>query len=161
MANKKSSTKDPVKILKDDHKKVKKLFKELENAKGPEKKLEIFEKTAQELEVHAKIEEDIFYPTVREHVGDDALMDEALQEHHTVKVLISEIQALAGDESNGDAFVAKCTVLQENVEHHIEEEETEMLPKVKEAEIDHESLAERMLQHKQELKAGGGEKKAA
>jgi hemerythrin superfamily protein len=84
-----------------------------------------------ELEVHTAIEEEIFYPAVRQAGGEELneTTDESVEEHHVVDLLMSEIRSLdAGD----DAFVAKMTVLMENVEHHASEEEDEMFPKVRE-----------------------------
>ena len=104
-----------------------------------------------ELKIHAAIEEEIFYPAVRKQVGRD-LMNEADEEHHVARVLIAELDR--GGRQN-DHRKAKFTVLAESVRHHINEEEGEMLPKVKGLEIDFEALGEQMLARKQQLKRNG------
>ena len=118
-----------IKLLKDDHKKVKGLFREFESAgdRAYKKKQEIADKVFLELEVHSKIEEEIFYPAVREKADKEGqeIVQEGLEEHHVVDVLIGELRALEPQDEN---FDAKFKVLTENVEHHIEEEEKEMLP---------------------------------
>jgi hemerythrin-like domain-containing protein len=118
---------DAVKLLKDDHKKVKDLFRQFEKARSADRKKTIAEEVFHELEVHAAIEEEIFYPAAKAKADKEGkeLVAEAVEEHHVVKVLMSELKALP--EVN-EQFEAKFTVLIENVEHHIEEEEKEMLP---------------------------------
>ena len=104
-----------------------------------------------ELKIHAALEEEIFYPKVRAHVGGD-IMNEADEEHHVAKVLIAELDAKTGDQGHREA---KFTVLSESVCHHIKEEESEMLPKAKELDIDFLALGELMLERKAELKREG------
>jgi hemerythrin superfamily protein len=112
-----------------------------------------------ELEVHAALEEEIFYPAVKREVDDGSMIQEALEEHQTVKQLISELR---GMEEADDEFESQFSQLVENVQHHVEEEENEMLPKVEESELDLNSLGEQMSQRKQELQNGGrATKKAA
>ena len=101
--------------------------------------------------MHAVVEEEIFYPTVRKHVGTD-VMNEADEEHHVAKILIAELDLNRG---GGDHREAKFTVLAESVRHHIKEEENEMLPKAKELDIDFEALGQKMLDRKKELKETG------
>ncbi len=100
-----------------------------------------------ELKLHAILEEEIFYPTVRAHVGKD-IMNEADEEHHLAKVLIAELDTVDAKNDHRDA---KFTVLAESVRHHIREEENEVLPKAKEMSIDFEALGQRMLARKKEL----------
>src|SRR3954471_24699201 len=121
---------DAVKLLKDDHNKVKELFRQFERARSADRKKTIAEEAMHELEVHAEIEEEIFYPAAKAKADKEGkeLVAEAVEEHHVVKVLIGELKALP--EVN-EQFEAKFTVLIENVEHHIEEEEKEMLPDAK------------------------------
>jgi len=104
----------------------------------------------EELKLHSMIEEEIFYPTVRKHVGKD-LMNDADEEHHVARVLIAELDANAAPGHRH----AKFTVLPESVRHHIKEEETEMLPKAKELDIDFEVLGQKMLASKNDLKQNG------
>ncbi len=137
-----------VELLKQDHRKVKALFKEFERAGKPSAKGKIAEQAIQELQVHSKVEEEVFYPDVRAAIDDSALMNEAKEEHHVVDLLIAEIQALSPE---NEAYTAKFTVLAENVKHHIEEEETEMFPEAQKARLDMKELGQRMLERKQEL----------
>ena len=142
---------DAIALLKADHRKVEGLFGQFEKAKDKGRKRELSNQICLELRVHAQIEEDIFYPTVRQHVGKD-LMNEADEEHHVARVLIAELD---NDGRDDDHRYAKFTVLAESVRHHIKEEENEMLPKAKDLKLDFAALGTRMLQRKQELKENG------
>ena len=149
---------DAIKLLKDDHKKVKELFQQYESAgdKAHQKKQRIAEQVFAELEVHTKLEEDIFYPAVQAKGTKDQkeLVAEGIEEHHVVDVLIGELKVLSPEDEQYDA---KFKVLMENVEHHIEEEEGEMLPDAeKKLGKETESLGEQMLQLKQQLTAAAG-----
>jgi len=132
-----------VELLRQDHEKVKKMFSEFESSKDSS----IIDEAIKELLIHSAIEEEIFYPEARRVVGDEELMDEALEEHHVVALLIDE---LAGGKG-GERRDAKFLVLTEAVKHHIEEEESEMLPKIEHSELDVEELGARMLERKEEL----------
>lgn len=143
--------KHAISILKKDHDTVKGFFDQFEKAKSSAEKERIISKAVNELKMHAVIEEEIFYPTVRTHVGTD-IMNEADEEHHVAKVLIAELDLHRG---GGDHREAKFTVLAESVRHHIKEEENEMLPKAKELDIDFEALGQKMLDRKKELKEDG------
>jgi len=140
-----------ISVLKKDHDDVQDLFDEFEKADTPAAKERIIDRAVTALKVHAVIEEEIFYPTVRSHVG-AKVMDEADEEHHVAKVLIAELDA---NRSDRDHRHAKFTVLAESVRHHIREEENEMLPKAKELDIDFKALGQRMLDRKQELLTEG------
>jgi hemerythrin-like domain-containing protein len=144
---------DAVKLIKDDHKKVKELFRTFENARSADRKMAIAQEVFQELDVHAEIEEEIFYPAAKAKADKQGqeLVAEAVEEHHVVKMLISELKAMR--EVN-EQFEAKFTVLIENVEHHIEEEEKEMLPDAqKTLGDDIKALGEQMMARKEELTA--------
>jgi hypothetical protein len=145
------SEKHAISILKKDHEKVKDLFDRFEKAESASEKERILDRAVTELKMHAVVEEEIFYPTVRKHVGSD-LMNEADEEHHVAKVLIAELDLKRG---GGDHREAKFTVLAESVRHHIREEENELLPKAKGLDIDFEALGQRMLDRKKELKEDG------
>jgi len=134
-------------MLKKDHDTVKALFEEFEKAETPASKNKIVADALLELKIHAIIEEEIFYPAVRAHVG-SKLMNEADEEHHVAKVLIAELDSAAGPSDHHDA---KFTVLAESVRHHIREEENEMMPKARELEIDFVRLGSHMMARKQEL----------
>jgi hypothetical protein len=141
-----------VKMLKDDHKQVKGLFREFESAgeRAYRKKQSIAERVFTELEIHSRLEEEIFYPAARAQSKDLAeVVDEGIEEHHVVDVLIGELKAM---EPEDERYDAKFTVLIENVEHHIEEEEGEMLPDAeKKLGAGLERLGEQMMSRKQEL----------
>jgi hypothetical protein len=138
-------------MLKEDHDTVKELFDRFEAAKGRAAKTKIVRQALTELKVHAAIEEELFYPAVRAKVG-GAIMNEADEEHHVAKLLIAELDRMDGSESH---FDAKFTVLAENVRHHIEEEEGEMLPKAQAVKVDFEALAAKMQRRKDRLLADG------
>ena len=120
-------------FLKQQHKEVKGLFAQYERASKRERKREIFERIRHALEGHAQIEEEIFYPAVADaNVGREGkeLVREARQEHEVVKTLLEEISGLSPSD---DQYDAKTKVLQENVEHHVEEEEGELFQKAERA----------------------------
>ncbi len=124
---------DAIVLLKEDHKTVEKLFKQFEKAgeKAYQEKKRIVGKVMEELTKHAYIEEEFFYPVARECVPEtkDHIL-ESVEEHHVVVWMLSE---LAGMEPTDERFVAKVTVLMENVRHHVEEEEGEWFPEVRKA----------------------------
>jgi hypothetical protein len=138
-------------ILKKDHDTVKELFDKFEKAEKTAVKEKIIDHAVTALKLHAVLEEELFYPAVRAHVGSE-VMNEADEEHHVAKVLIAELDSPFGKNDHRDA---KFTVLAESVRHHIKEEENQMLPKAKELDIDFEALGERMLNRKKELLAKG------
>jgi len=142
---------DAIGLLKKDHDKVKQLFEAFEKAKSQPARTKIVKQALTELKTHATLEEELFYPAVRKKVGAD-LMNEADEEHHVAKVLIAELESMR---SSDDHYNAKFTVLAENVRHHIKEEENEVLPKAKTANIDFKELGEVMLQRKQKLLSAG------
>jgi hemerythrin superfamily protein len=132
---------DAITLLKADHKTVSDLFKKYDKLgdRAEKSKKEIVDKIITELSIHAAIEEQIFYPAVREavpEVEDDVL--EGLEEHHIVKWVLNELDAMSPED---ERFDAKVTVLIENVRHHVEEEESELFPEVRKV-IKRKELAE-------------------
>ena len=119
---------DAIALLKKDHAAVKALFEKFQAAGDDEQtRQSLFDQIDAELDVHAAIEEQIFYPAVQDVRSEETkdMVLEALEEHKLVKTLLGEIAALTPAD---DEFDAKMKVLRENVEHHVEEEETEMFP---------------------------------
>jgi hemerythrin superfamily protein len=147
------SKNDAIELLKDDHKKVKDLFEKFEALSDRSKvnKKKIADQICLELTVHAQVEEEIFYPAVRDPIKDDDLMDEAVVEHASAKDLIAQISEM---DPGDDLYDAKVKVLSEQIEHHVEEEEGEMFPKVRKTKVDLEALGEQMAARKEELMAG-------
>jgi hemerythrin superfamily protein len=117
---------DALEILKRDHQKVRELFHEATRGEQNKRK-DIFDKIDTELEIHAHIEETVFYPALEQHEELKDMVAEALEEHQEVKTLLEEIEELGSE--NHD-FGAKLQELMETVEHHVSEEEGEMFPKV-------------------------------
>lgn len=142
---------DAIDLLKNEHDSVKDLFDRFKKAGDRRAKAKIASQALDALKIHAALEEEIFYPAVRQHVGKD-IMNEADEEHHVAKVLIAELEAMDG---RGDHFDAKFNVLAENVLHHIKEEESEMLPKARNLDLDFVKLRQRMLRRKEELLVSG------
>ena len=144
---------DALQLLKQDHEEVKGLLEKLDSTteRGVKTREELFTKVSRELEVHEAIEEEIFYPALKEHPKAKELVLEAYEEHHVVDNVMAEIRELPYDD---EAWGAKLTVMKENVEHHIEEEEQEMLPDAKKKlGKETEALGEQMEQRKQQLMA--------
>ena len=146
----KSPKTDVLSMLKADHDKVRKMFKDFEHLKDDdeEEKAQLVKQACAELKVHTQVENEIVYPAIREAIEDDDLMDEATVEHEAAEELISQLEQLQpGDEM----YDAKFTVLGEYVNHHIAEEQKEMFPKARKAHIDLEDLGERVAERKKEL----------
>lgn len=129
-----TSPMDAITLLKNDHKTLEKLFKQFEKAEkadDDDTKVEVVTQIIQELSVHAAIEEQVFYPAVREAVPEtEDIVLEGLEEHHIAKWTLSELEGMTPDQ---ERFDAKVTVLIESVRHHLEEEEDELFPEVRKA----------------------------
>lgn len=134
-------------LLLDDHRAVKKLFKQFEAAKAAAEKQSIAAETCQKLSAHAQIEEEIFYPALR-GISDklDNMLDEAKVEHRVAKELLAAIEA-----AEPDMLDANYTVLTEYVGHHVEEEEGDLFPAIVKAKIDLREVAARLDARKLEL----------
>jgi len=148
---------DAIALLTADHKAVKALFKKfdelVEQEDADEQKAELVEQICNELTIHAQIEEEIFYPALRESIDDDALMDEADVEHASAKELIGQLESMSpGD----DHYDAKVVVLGEYIDHHVKEEEGEMFEKARKADVDTAALGAELAERKAELKTEMG-----
>jgi len=150
MPERKEQTTDPIEMLKEDHEAVKQLFDEFEEANNSRSKARIAREALTMLDVHAGIEEEIFYPAFESEAEDaEDIVLEAEEEHHVVHLLIAELHEL---EPSDPRFEAKFTVMAENVRHHIEEEEREMLPKARKLGKERlEELGTQMASRKREL----------
>ena len=147
-------TSNPVfEMLKKDHAKVKSLFDEFEEAKDARTKERIVKETLLELDVHAKLEETLIYPTIREEMDDLDVMDEALEEHHVAHMLINELKRMTPRDAR---YEAKFTVLGESIKHHVKEEEDNMFPKAEEIDLDWEELSQKAMEQKEALLARKG-----
>jgi hemerythrin superfamily protein len=147
-----ASEQDALEMLKEDHQKVTRMFDQFEKMKEDEDddaKQLLVETACAELTVHTQIEEEIFYPALREVLDETDLLDEAEVEHASAKQLITELNAM---QPGDDLYEAKFTVLGEYVKHHIQEEEKEIFPKVKKAKMDLEALGEELRERKMELR---------
>ena len=146
-----------LKLLKEDHDQVKAAMSQLGDTESAEGREALFNDLRRDLEVHEVIEEEIFYPALREHPRAKEIVLEGYEEHHVVDTLLGELSALPFDD---EAWGAKAKVMIENVEHHIEEEEGEMFEQARAvfdgSELD--GLGERMAARKAEALAerGGG-----
>ena len=153
---------DVIVLLKQDHSKVKKLFSQfdkLAKQQEMEAKVKIANQICAELIAHTIAEEEIFYPAAREATHADDMLNEANVEHDSAKDLIAQIQSM---DPTDEMYDAKVTVLGEYIEHHVEEEEGEMFPKVREAKaLDLKEMGAMLNARKQELMAqlcpAGGE----
>ncbi len=116
---------DAFELLKNDHDKVSEIFEKLEptTERAEKTRTELFGKLKEELDIHAHIEETILYPVLKREAETRAITFEGLEEHHVVKILLGELAAMSVDT---EEWTAKLKVLKENVEHHVEEEESEM-----------------------------------
>jgi len=149
----KKSTFDALRLLTDDHKKVKKMFDEFEKLRGKEnvedRKQLLVETACAELTIHTQLEEEMFYPAAREAIAQTDLLDEATVEHAVARQLITELAAMQPDD---DLYDARFTVLGEYIRHHIEEEEKELFPKIRKSDIDLAELGAEMQERKLELR---------
>jgi len=135
-------------LLRADHKKVSELFEQYEKARSAEKKTTIVARICTELGVHAQIEEEIFYPAVKQALKDKELVPEALVEHGSLKSLIAQVE---GVEPDGEMFDAKIKVMSEFVKHHVKEEQEEMFPKAQKTALDMDELGLQLAQRKEQL----------
>jgi hemerythrin-like domain-containing protein len=152
---------DAFNLLKADHRKVEDLFSQLEAARG-QAKLRVFEQIKMELDLHTHIEEKIFYPALEKPKQTHDLTLEAYEEHDVVKKLLRE---MSRSKSADEEWQAQAKVLQENVEHHVEEEENELFPKASAAlgqaeieELGEELAAEKNRKQKSATKSSSSKK---
>lgn len=153
-STKKSGGQTPlaIELLESDHRKVEMLFEQFEDAKeeGDEQKRTIAERICAELTVHAQVEEELFYPWLRENLEDDdmEMVEEAQVEHNSAKDLIAQIQGATDLDATYDA---KVKVLSEYIKHHVKEEENEIFEEVRDKQDELDELGQEMAARKAEL----------
>jgi hemerythrin superfamily protein len=153
MTTKPNQPQDAIALLEADHREVKAMFTQFEElsdrARATKKKLT--DQICSALEVHTQIEEEIFYPAVREASSDlEDIVDESLVEHASAKELIAQLQEMDPED---ELYDAKVKVLGEQIDHHVGEEEGEMFPKVRKLKLDLAALGQEMAARKDELAA--------
>jgi hemerythrin superfamily protein len=145
---------DAVSLLSSDHAEVKQMFEEyrqlVEDGAGDDRRGELAGQICSALTVHAEIEEDIYYPALRERLEDDLALDQAEVEHAIARDLVEQIESMEPDDA---LFDARVLVLAEYVEHHVQEEETEIFPQVEKSGIDLDELGAELAERKHELMA--------
>ena len=148
------STKTPtqplaLELLTTDHRKVEKLFQQYERQKDgdDEARRELCERICNELTVHAQIEEELFYPWLKENLEDAEPVEEALVEHQGAKALIAQLQGAGVDETTD----AKMKVLSEYIKHHVNEEENEIFPQVRDEQEELDELGQELMARKMDL----------
>jgi hypothetical protein len=125
-------------LMKSDHDRMKDLLDEALDADEPRERVELLHKIRAELMAHERMEEDVFYPALRSSAAANDVVLEGYEEHHVIDLILDELLDVPEE---SDEWKAKLKVLQENVEHHIEEEEGEMFAKAKQV------FAAEMLEH--------------
>jgi len=145
-----TTSQDAITLLREDHRKVEDLFKQFEKASGDGRKQKLALEICKELTIHTMLEEEIFYPACEGKVEED-LLKESFVEHDAAKLLIAEIEA---GEPSDDFYDSKVKVLQEEIEHHVEEEEQPkkgLFAQARDAGIDVKAIGEQLLQRKAQL----------
>ena len=150
---------DVLRLLEDEHDEAKSVFKTLEKAHGAEA-MRLWDRLKSMLTLHEEMEETLFYPELKAEKRTEDLILEAYQEHHVMDLLIDEISAL---EPSDEEWQPKLKVLQENTEHHIEEEEGELFPKVRKIwnTAKREQVGRQMDEMKERLKKANKQRRAA
>src|SRR3954452_2718887 len=143
---------DALKLLKEDHDRIKKILTQIDETteRAVKTREESFAKAKQQLQVHEAIEEEVLYPALKQHPKAKDLVLEAYEEHNVVDMVMAEIDETPYDD---DTWGAKFTVMKENLEHHIEEEESEMFDQCRQVfdEEELQALGDEMASRKEEL----------
>jgi hemerythrin-like domain-containing protein len=137
-----------IQMIRQDHRKVEGLFKKFDHAKSNSARKRICGQVIEELEVHTKLEEEIFYPAVRKELGEEQLVEEAENEHQQAKDIIQELKTVDGED---EQLEEKFAELVECIKHHVEEEQNEILPKAEESDMDLAHYGKQMTERKKEL----------
>ncbi|EYC51931.1 hemerythrin [Hylemonella gracilis str. Niagara R] len=148
-----TGSQDAIALLRADHAEVSALFADYEKPHTNLQKKALVSRICAALNVHTQIEEELFYPAIKNALKDKLLVPEAVVEHTGIKRLIGEIE---GAEPDGEMFDAKVKVLSEYVKHHVKEEQGDMFPKVRGMDIDMQKLGAQMHTRKAQLLAAAG-----
>jgi hypothetical protein len=140
---------DAISILREDHRRVDELFRQFERLRDDAARGLIAHRICVELQIHAHLEDEIFYSAVREAIDDADLMDEAEIEHATLASLISEIM---NQQPHARGYGARVKVLGDYVRHHVQEEQNRIFSKARQARLDMRALGEQMLERREELR---------
>ncbi|HEY4373681.1 MAG TPA: hemerythrin domain-containing protein [Burkholderiales bacterium] len=141
---------DAISILREDHRRIDELFRQFDKAQGTEAKAELANRICNELLIHAHVEDEIFYPALREAMDMDDLMDEADVEHQAAAHLIAEIMRMR---PGADHYDAKVRVLGDYVRHHVQQEQNRMFSQARQARLNMRALGEQIIERKKELQA--------
>ena len=141
---------DALDLLADEHERIAQLFARFDKlaSNGP-RKASLVERICEEIELHSRIEEEIFYPSVRAAIDDDALMDEAAVEHEQAKSMVTQLHALRPGDFRYDA---KVSVLSEYIRHHVDHEEREIFPRARRMTLDFVALARALKARRRQLR---------
>lgn len=142
---------DAITLLETDHRAVEKLFEDFDKSRGDADQRDIVNAICIALKIHARLEEELFYPAAARVLDQPSMIVEAMVEHASAKDLIAQIETGAPGQP---IFEARVKVLSEYVAHHVAEEESELFPQVRDSALDLEALGEVMTRRKQELSAG-------
>lgn len=146
-------------MLIEDHQRIQEMFQDFEDmGEDDEARRDLVQTACAELTVHAQLEEELFYPAVREEIDEEHLIDEAQVEHGVIKDLITQLEYTEPDD---DLYAATFHVLAEYTNHHIEEEESEIFTQVRDSKLDLSALAEEMTERRSELRIQHGLDSAA
>jgi hemerythrin superfamily protein len=157
----KTESQDVVTLLQDDHQRVQKLFKQAEKLDAQEDSAElqeIVQTACMELTIHAEVEEELVYPAFRDVLEDTDMVVEAEIEHQSAKDLIAQLEEM---DPSDERYKPTFTVLGEYINHHVNEEEKEIFPKVRKTDLDLDGLGQQVVARKAELQAELGEETPA
>jgi len=154
LAQKIDPEQDAIDLLKQDHRKVEALFKEFKAASDKRMQKSIARQICTELDIHAKIEEKLFYPNAKRE-ADEAKdeVNEGIVEHEGIKRLVKQLSNMNASE---ELFESRMTVLEEYVKHHVKEEESSMFPKIVESDMDLKAMGQRLMAEKRKLQSARG-----
>jgi hemerythrin superfamily protein len=147
-SNASAHARDAVSLLEADHREVETLFGQFERARDEDQRLQLAQQICLELRIHMEIEEEIFYPTSRDFLSHDEIVNEAIVEHQAAKDLMDAIE---GVDPADMMFDARMLVLKEQIERHVEEEEKALFPQVQKSDMDLDAVGAKLAARKRAL----------